>query len=59
MPDTKPLEGKASSVGGKLTATRVAKRPIARVARPGWTFPSQTRVGIRRARAASTSGNAR
>ena len=59
VPDTKLLPGKASRVGGKLTATRVAKRPMARVARPGRTLPSQTSVGTPRARAASTSGSAR
>ena len=55
----KLLPGNASRVGGKLTATRVAKRPMARVARPGSTFPSQTSVGMPRARAARTSGRAR
>ena len=47
VPDTNARDPKASSVGGNETATRVASRPTARVARPGTTFPSQTSDGMR------------
>ena len=59
VPDTNARSPNASAVGGKATATRVAQRPMARVARPGTTFPSHTMLGIRRAAAAAMSGTAR
>ena len=59
VPDTKLRPGKAARVGGNETATRVASRATAAVARPGITFPSQSRLGMPRARAAVTSGRAR
>ena len=46
----------AAQVAAKLTATASARRAVARTLRPGTTLPSQSTIGMRRARAAARTG---